>query len=93
LITGVWFISQGNLTIETLFTFIMFLNLLLWPVRQVGRTLTDFGKSLVALSRKVEIFAETEEPAPEDRPVRCYQWLERSNSATSYSATAKARLP
>lgn len=93
MITGVWFNSQGHLTIKTLFTFIMFLNMLLWPVRQMGRTLTDFGESLVALSRMVGIFAETEEPAPEDRPVRCCQWLERSNSATSYSATAKARLP
>ncbi|MES2474422.1 MAG: ABC transporter ATP-binding protein [Verrucomicrobiota bacterium] len=64
LFTGVWFISQGSLTVGTLFAFIMFLNMLLWPVRQMGRTLTDFGKSLVALTRMGEILAEAEETAP-----------------------------
>ena len=65
LFTGAWFISQGTLTVGTLFAFIMFLNMLLWPVRQMGRTLTDFGKSLVALTRMGEILAEPEESAPE----------------------------
>ena len=48
LFTGAYFISQGTLTLGTLFAFIMFLNMLLWPVRQMGRTLTDLGKSVVA---------------------------------------------
>lgn len=65
LFTGVWFISQGSLTVGTLFAFIMFLNMLLWPVRQMGRTLTDFGKSLVALTRMGEILSEPEEPVPD----------------------------
>ncbi len=64
LLTGAWFISQGTLTLGTLFAFIMFLNMLLWPARQMGRTLTDFGKSLVALTRMGEILAEPEESAP-----------------------------
>ena len=63
LFTGAWFISQGTLTLGTLFAFIMFLNMLLWPVRQMGRTLTDFGKSLVALTRMGEILSEPEESA------------------------------
>jgi ATP-binding cassette subfamily B protein len=61
LFTGVYFIAQGSLTVGTLFAFLMFLNMLLWPVRQMGRTLTDFGKSLVALTRMGEILAEPEE--------------------------------
>lgn len=65
LFAGAWFISQGTLTVGTLFAFIMFLNMLLWPVRQMGRTLTDFGKSLVALTRMGEILAEPEESAPD----------------------------
>jgi len=65
LFVGAWFISQGTLTVGTLFAFIMFLNMLLWPVRQMGRTLTDFGKSLVALTRMGEILAEPEESNPE----------------------------
>ena len=66
LFTGVWFISQGTLTVGTLFAFIMFLNMLLWPVRQMGRTLTDLGKSQVALTRMGEILGEAEESTPEN---------------------------
>ncbi len=64
LFTGAYFIAQGTLTVGTLFAFLMFLNMLLWPVRQMGRTLTDFGKSLVALTRMGEILAEPEEANP-----------------------------
>jgi ATP-binding cassette subfamily B protein len=64
LFTGAWFISQGTLTVGTLFAFIMFSNMLLWPVRQMGRTLTELGKSAVALTRMGEILAEPEESAP-----------------------------
>jgi ATP-binding cassette subfamily B protein len=67
LFTGAWFISQGTLTVGTLFAFIMFLNMLLWPVRQMGRTLTDLGKSVVALNRMGEILSVPEESAPEHR--------------------------
>lgn len=65
LFAGAWFISQGSLSVGVLFAFIMFLNMLLWPVRQMGRTLTDLGKSVVALTRMGEILSEPEESAPE----------------------------
>lgn len=65
LFTGAYYISQGTLTVGTLFAFIMFLNMLLWPVRQMGRTLTDLGKSAVALTRMREILSEPEESSPE----------------------------
>lgn len=66
LFTGAYLISQGSLTVGTLFAFIMFLNMLLWPVRQMGRTLTDLGKSVVALNRMGEILSEPEESVPVD---------------------------
>jgi ATP-binding cassette, subfamily B, bacterial len=65
LFAGAYFISQGSLSVGTLFAFIMFLNMLLWPVRQMGRTLTDLGKSEVALKRMGEILSEPEETTPE----------------------------
>ncbi len=70
LFAGAWFVSQGTLTVGTLFTFIMFLNMLLWPVRQMGRTLTDLGKSVVALNRMGEILSVPTEsrPAGDGRP-------------------------
>ena len=69
LFAGTYFIAQGSLTVGTLFAFLMFLNMLLWPVRQMGRTLTDLGKSTVALHRMGEILAETEESQPEGNGV------------------------
>jgi ATP-binding cassette, subfamily B, bacterial len=65
LFAGAYFISQGSLSVGTLFAFIMFLNMLLWPIRQMGRTLTDLGKSEVALERMGEILGEPEESKPE----------------------------
>jgi ATP-binding cassette, subfamily B, bacterial len=67
LFVGVYFISQGTLTVGTLFAFLVYLNLLMWPVRQMGRTLTDLGKSIVALTRIGEILAVEEETSSPDR--------------------------
>ena len=61
LFSGAYFIATGSLTVGTLFAFLMFLNMLLWPVRQMGRTLTELGKSVVALTRMGEILSEPEE--------------------------------
>ena len=64
LFSGAYFIANDSLTVGTLFAFLMFLNMLLWPVRQMGRTLTELGKSVVALTRMGEILSEPEESAP-----------------------------
>ena len=61
LFSGIWFVAGDTLTIGTLFAFLMFLDMLLWPVRQMGRTLTELGKSLVALTRIGEILDEKPE--------------------------------
>ena len=61
---GAYLIANGSLTVGTLFAFLIFLNMLLWPVRQMGRTLTELGKSTVALTRMGEILEEPEESAP-----------------------------
>jgi ATP-binding cassette subfamily B protein len=58
---GVFFISAGQMTVGTLLAFIMLLNLVLWPVRQMGRTLTELGKSIVAIGRIQDILEEGEE--------------------------------
>lgn len=58
---GIYFISEGTLTVGTLFAFLMLLNLVLWPVRQMGRTLTELGKSSVAISRIQDILDAEEE--------------------------------
>ena len=65
LFSGAYFIATGSLTVGTLFAFLMFLNMLLWPVRQMGRTLTELGKSVVALNRIGEILSVPVESDPE----------------------------
>jgi ATP-binding cassette subfamily B protein len=62
LIVGARWIAQGQLTVGALFAFLAYLNMLLWPVRQLGRILTDLGKAQVALGRLREILGQNPEP-------------------------------
>lgn len=58
---GAYWVAQGELTVGTLYAFLAYLHLFLWPVRQMGRTLTDLGKAIVALGRMREILDQPEE--------------------------------
>ena len=60
-IGGAWMVAQGETTIGTLFAFLALLNMVLWPVRMLGRILTDLGKTTVALGRLREILAVAED--------------------------------
>lgn len=64
LIVGARWIAEGKLTVGMLFAFISYLGIMLWPVRQLGRILTDLGKTSVALTRIKEILAVAREPEP-----------------------------
>ncbi|MDB6127380.1 MAG: transporter related [Verrucomicrobia bacterium] len=64
LIVGAQWITQGKLTVGMLFAFLSYLGIMLWPVRQMGRILTDLGKTSVAITRIKEILAVAHEPAP-----------------------------
>ncbi len=61
LLVGAWFIIEGSITVGTLFAFLTCINMVLWPVRQLGRVLTDTGKAVVALGRINEVLSEPEE--------------------------------
>jgi ATP-binding cassette subfamily B protein len=51
---AVWAI-EGVLTLGTVVAFITYENMLLFPIRQLGRVLSEFGKTLVAVKRIDEI--------------------------------------
>jgi ATP-binding cassette, subfamily B, bacterial len=73
LFAGGWFIMHGTLTVGTLFAFMTCVSMVLWPVRQLGRVLTDTGKAVVSIGRINEILEESEEsvePAPDDGRAR-----------------------
>ncbi len=58
---GAYWITQGEMTVGTLYAFLAYLQMMLWPVRQMGRILTDLGKAVVAMGRMREILDEQEE--------------------------------
>ena len=65
LIACVIFAIRGEITVGTLIVFTTYISQLLFPIRQLGRTLSDTGKSLTAMERILEILdapAEPEEP-------------------------------
>ncbi|QAT62627.1 MULTISPECIES: ABC transporter ATP-binding protein [Tissierellales] len=57
LIVGSLWTSRGNISLGTLVAFVSYEEMLLWPVRQMGRVLTDMGKAFVSLKRIGEIFS------------------------------------
>jgi ATP-binding cassette subfamily B protein len=67
LFLGAYWIMQGSLSVGTLFAFMTYEAMVMWPVRQLGRVLTDSGKAVVSLKRVNEILTSPEEslePAP-----------------------------
>jgi ATP-binding cassette subfamily B protein len=69
LLVGVCWVATGELTVGVLFAFLAYLGIMLWPVRMMGRILTDLGKATVALGRIHEILGVEREPDPPADPV------------------------
>jgi ATP-binding cassette subfamily B protein len=55
LVTGSLLAIQGNVSIGVLVVFVTVEGMLLWPIRQMGRILTDMGKATVSMGRIGEI--------------------------------------
>lgn len=65
LLMCVWYAIEGKITVGTLIVFTTYVGMLLFPVRQLGRILSDAGKSGVSMQRISEILntpAEAPEP-------------------------------
>lgn len=61
LIYGTHMILRGELNVGTMFTIMTMVSLMFWPVRQLGRVLTELGKTVVAIERVREILETPEE--------------------------------
>ncbi|MDP8269024.1 MAG: ABC transporter ATP-binding protein [Candidatus Tenebribacter davisii] len=57
-VLGTYWAANGVITLGTLLAFSTYVGMLLWPVRQLGRVLTDMGKALVSIERIQEILDE-----------------------------------
>lgn len=55
LLVGIFWTASGRMSLGTLVVFNTYIGMLLWPVRQMGRVLTDMGKATVAMGRIEEI--------------------------------------
>jgi ATP-binding cassette, subfamily B, bacterial len=64
LLVGAHWVVEGRLSVGVLFAFLAYLATILWPVRQMGRILTDLGKTSVALIRIREVLAVEREADP-----------------------------
>ncbi|MFM1850522.1 MAG: hypothetical protein RIS54_206 [Verrucomicrobiota bacterium] len=64
LLVGAHWVATGTVSVGVLFAFLAYLGLMLWPVRMMGRILTDLGKATVALTRIHEILHVQREPEP-----------------------------
>ncbi len=58
-------LADGSLEVGTYYWFLASVNLFLWPMRFMGRILTEFGKATVAIGRIAEILETPEETQPE----------------------------
>ena len=61
MLAGAYYTAQGQITIGTMVLFSTYIGMLLWPVRQLGRILTDMGKAFVAADRLEEVFSQPRE--------------------------------
>ncbi len=61
---GAWRASRGTMTIGTMIAFISYAQMFIWPIREVGRVLTELGKTLVAITRIREVLDVPEETTP-----------------------------
>jgi ATP-binding cassette subfamily B protein len=66
LIAGVYAVISGEITLGVMVIFTTYTGKLLFPIRQLGRILSDAGKSKVALGRIGEILAQPVEPKEKD---------------------------
>ena len=59
IVIGSYLVILGEITLGTLVAFITYVNMLIWPIRQMGRTLTDMGKASISIKRIDEILVES----------------------------------
>lgn len=54
-VLGTYWAATGEISLGTMLAFGTYVGMLLWPVRQMGRVLTDLGKTMVSIERIQEI--------------------------------------
>ena len=58
---GAYFAVRGDITVGEYTAFLMYIGMIVWPLRQLGRIIGDFGKTTVSLDRLDEIMLKESE--------------------------------
>ena len=85
LLFGILFAVRGEITTGNVLTFVSYISMLIWPIRQLGRILQDLGKSMVAMKRLYEVLdapAEQDTPGTTEAPL--YETIEFRHVAFGY---------
>ncbi|MDF2522085.1 MAG: transporter [Clostridia bacterium] len=86
LVFGSYWTSIGNISLGTLVVFTTYESMLLWPVRQMGRILTNLGKTMVSLKRIEEILEQpAEQPADNEQQPKIKGAIEFKNVSFGYN--------
>lgn len=84
-IVGSYFTIKGIISLGSFFTFTTYISMLVWPIRQMGRTLTDMSKAFVSVNRIQEVLNEPiEELSPSGIENKIYGEIEFKNIFFSY---------
>lgn len=67
-LVGLNFVVRGEITVGTFVAFVSYGNMIIWPVRMMGRLLTDFGKAKISGDRINEILTIEKEENIGERP-------------------------
>lgn len=62
---GGYYLAIGELPVGTFYFFLAAVSMFIWPMRMMGRILTDLGKATVAIGRIAEILEHPMETGPE----------------------------
>ena len=87
LLFGIFFATRGEITTGNVLTFVSYISMLIWPIRQLGRILQDLGKSMVAMRRCYEVLdakAEADTPGASEAPL--YADIEFRHVAFNYDS-------
>lgn len=52
---------KGSITLGMFQTFLSYEFMMIWPVRQLGRVITEAGRTIISIRRILEVFDETQE--------------------------------
>lgn len=64
LVTGIYWVNAGRITLGTMVAFTSYSGMLIWPVRHLGQLLAFMGQAFVSLTRVQEILDSPPEASP-----------------------------